>query len=293
MYSRITWPTACCLALVLNGSARAQELEPVASRKFEGAEAGDGRELVPGIAFHWCPAGTFMMGSPKTERGQLNKHEDNENQVEVTLSAGFWMGETELTQGQWETVMGTSLWKEDRETLKVGANYAASDVSHVDAVSFCEKLTSQERSAGRLAAGWKYALPTEAQWEYACRTGTKTSYSFGNTARKLGNYAWYSKNADQINEYYPHEVGKKSANAWGLKDMHGNVREWVSDWYDEKLAGGLDPQGPKFGTERVIRDGSWFDIAPACRCANRRMLEPDMRFGLNGFRVAGVPSHKP
>ena len=230
----------------------------------------------------WCPPGTFKMGSPLSETGR----EDNEAQVDVTLS-GFWLGQTEVTQGQFQRVHGTAPWS-GKKHVKEGPNYAASFVNYDDAVSFCAKLTSQERAAGRLPTDWEYRLPSEAEWEYACRAGTKTTYSFGDNANQLSTHGWWGGIVGDGNaktEQYAHQVGLKQANAWGLKDMHGNVWEWCGDWYGEKLAGGLNPRGPAEGSYRVDRGGCWNFTPQYCRSAVRDRGVPEDRFNLLGFRV--------
>jgi sulfatase modifying factor 1 len=249
-------------------------------RGFEGVKAGDKKDLVSGIPFIWCPAGTFTMGTPGAT--------DDESPVSVTLTSGFWLGETELTQGQWEKLMGTRTWSGEKN-VKVGDDYAASYISHDDAVSYCQKLTAQERNADRLPNGWKYSLPTEAQWEYACRAGSQTKFSFGESEGQMGEYAWFIENVLHVDQRFAHQVGLKKPNAWGLRDMHGNVREWCSDWYDSKLRGGRDPVGPSNGSNRVARGGSWSSFPAYCRSANRSFDEPDYRFNYLGFRLAAVP----
>ena len=174
---------------------------------FEGTKAGDVRELAPGIVFRWCPAGTFMMGENRRKIGEKNR------QAEVTLTSGFWLGETEVTQGQWSQFMESSPWS-GKDHVKEGPDFAASCISHDDAVSFCEKLTTQQRNAGTLPKDWKYSLPTDAQWEYGCRAGTKTTYSFGDDESQLGEYGWFSESALETGERYAHKVGQKKPNAW-------------------------------------------------------------------------------
>jgi formylglycine-generating enzyme required for sulfatase activity len=245
-----------------------------AAGDIEGSKAGDRKELVPGIFFRWCPEGTFTMG-------------EDDAKVDVELTKGFWLGETEVTQGQWQKVMGTTPWK-GKAYVKEGENYAASYISHDDAVACCEKLTAHESNAGRLPKGWKFSLPTEAQWEYACRSGTTTTFSFGNNESLMRHNGWYFKNAVGVDEQYAHQVGQKKANAWGLRDMHGNVWEWCSDWYGEKLAGGRDPQGSSAGSNRVNRGSSWDIDAVYCRSANRSRGSPDERGYSVGFRLAAV-----
>ena len=138
------------------------------------------------LKFCWCPPGRFTMGSPKNEKDRSV----NEDQVSVTLTRGFWLGTYEVTQAQWNSVMKTRPWKGE-DYVKEGDDYAASYISWEDAVKFCVELTKQDRLSGKLPAGWTYRLPTEAQWEYACRAGSKTQYGFGDDDSRLGNYGWY------------------------------------------------------------------------------------------------------
>ena len=133
----------------------------------------------------------------------------------------------------------------------------------------------------------RFALPTEAQWEYACRAETTTKYYFGDDASKLGDYAWFKKNADDVNKKYAHPVGKKKPNAFGLYDMHGNVWEWCQDWYgDYQSTSAIDPSGPTGGKPRVLRGGSWSINASSCRSAYRFGFVPVYRFYYSGFRVS-------
>ena len=216
---------------------------------------------------------------------------DNESPVEVTLSSGFWLGETELTQGQWQKLMGTIPWQ-GQNSVKEGDDYAASYIGYGDAVALCNALTQQERNAGRLPNGWKYGLPTEAQWEYACRAGTTTKFSFGDSESELSEYGWWGGTFGDGNaqtEQYAHQVGRKKPNEWGLMDMHGNVYEWCSDWYEEKLVGGRDPVGTDSGSYRVNRGGGWYFIEDGCRSAKRNFFAPDTRVNGLGFRLAAVP----
>jgi sulfatase modifying factor 1 len=210
------------------------------------------------------------------------------------LTKGFWLGKYEVTQGQWHAVMSTTPWKGKRNA-KEGSDYPAVFVSWEEAMSFCQKLTEKERNAGRLQRDREYTLPTEAQWEYACRAGTTTAFSFGDDADKLDQYAWFSDNAWGIGKRYAHEVGKKLPNTWKLHDMHGNVWEWCRDWYTQKLPGGINPEVRSEGSQgsiRVFRGGGWSDSARVCRSASRSRSEPDDRDDYLGFRVALVPSGK-
>lgn len=232
----------------------------------------------------WCPAGTFTMGSPRSEKDRFS----NEEQVDVTFTQGFWLGKTEVTQGEWTQLMRTESWK-DKNGVKAGRDYAASHVNWNDVTEFCRKLTSQEQTAGRLPSGWTYKLPTEAQWEYACRAGTTTPFSFGADELQLGDYAWYDKNSKDIGERYTHGVGLKKPNAWGLHDMHGNVFEWCQDWYADKLPGGRNPEVSTESSYRVYRGGTWYGAADFCRSAKRVGELPGMRFVNVGFRVVCIP----
>jgi formylglycine-generating enzyme required for sulfatase activity len=229
----------------------------------------------------WCPPRKFTMGSPNGER----ERNDAEDQVQVSLTKGFWLGQYEVTQRQWQRVMETTPWRGER-SVEEGDNYPATWLSWDDAMKFCERLTEHERSFGRLTPGWRYTLPTEAQWEYACRAGTATSFSFGDDESKLTDYGWFDRNASQNDERYAHRVGTKKANPWGFFDMHGNVFEWCRDWYAEKLPGGTDPEGPAEGANRVDRSGGWEDAARHARSANRDKSPPAERNYDLGFRVA-------
>ena len=227
------------------------------------------------------PAGKFTMGSPKDKKF---RHTD-EAQVAVTLTKPFGLGKTEVTQGQWKSVMGTEPWK-GQQLVQADKDCPATYVSWGDATEFCEKLTAIERKAGKLKADEEYRLPTEAEWEYACRAGTETAYSFGNDESELGRHAWFEDNAFDAGEKYAHKVGLKKPNPWGLHDMHGNVWEWCSDWYDGKLSGGTDPVGPDGGSFRVSRGGSWGNNLGDCRSAGRYDYNPSNRGNDLGFRVA-------
>ncbi len=166
--------------------------------------------------------------------------------VAVTLTKPFSLGKTEVTQGQWKSVMDTEPW-DGQDNVKADKDNPATYVNWDDATDFCKKLTEIERKSGKLKANEEYRLPTEAQWEYACRAGTTTAFSFGDDESKLGEYAWYDGNTKNIDREWAHKVGTKKPNPWGLHDMHGNVAEWCEDWHDEKLSGGVDPVGLNAG----------------------------------------------
>jgi len=255
---------------------------PVNRSVLEGSYAGESRTLnAPlGLKLIWCPPGSFRMGSPFNEPGRKS----HERQVDVTLTQGFWLGGTEVTQGQWRAVMGTSPWKGQSHTRE-GDYFPASYVNWWDAMAFCQNLTEEERRAGRLSLDQEYTLPTEAQWEYACRAGSTALYSFGNNPDRLGEYAWFHKNTWDVGERYAHPVGAKQANVWGLHDMHGNVREWCLDSWSNDLPGGRDPLVYSV-PDGVHRGGSWYTSALMCRSAMRYKDGNGYRMDNLGFRVA-------
>ncbi len=225
------------------------------------------------------PAGTFRMGD-FTGKGYPNERSVHQ----VTISKDYFMGICEVTQAQWKAVMGTEPWKRQRYVKEQG-DCAAAYVSWNDAVAFCTKLN-------QLNPGRTFRLPTEAEWERACRAGTETVYYFGDDSSVLGDYAWWRGNADisTVHEQYPHSVGKKIKNRYGLFDMHGNVSEWCSDWYGEtyyRSSPSEDPTGPVSGSTRVLRGGSWVSDGGDCRSSYRGggYTTPDAGNGGTGFRV--------
>ncbi len=269
--------------------------KPSPAGALTGTKVGEVQEItLPGgvkLKQVWIPPTSqpFTMGTPGAT--------DDEAPVQVTLTKGYWLGQTEVTQAQWTAVMGAASKPWSGQTyVKEGPEFPASYISHgmnVDgtieadsATAFCEKLTEIERKAGRLPTGWKYALPTEAQWEYACRAGTKTKYSFGDDETQLSEYAWFDKNTSNIGERYAHAVGTKLANPWGLSDMHGNLLEWCRDGYADKLVGGTDPLNVSTVDRRVLRGGSWYGYASISRSAFRFRNSPDYRDYDAGFRVS-------
>ncbi len=197
----------------------------------------------------WIAPGTFTMGSPDSEQ---DRNPSEGPQTVVTLTRGFWMSQRETTQAEYQSVMGLN-----PSGFIVDPQRPVESVSWYDAANYCRKLTKRERAAGRLPTGYAYRLPTEAEWEYACRAGTTTRFSFGDDPdyTHLGDYAWYFGNsAGQT-----HPVGQKLPNAWGLYDMYGNVWEWCQDFYSNSLPGGsvTDPQGANSGARSVVRGGCW------------------------------------
>ena len=230
-----------------------------------------------------CSAGSFMMGSPS---GELGGNSD-ETQHQVTISKPFYIGKYEVTQKEFEAVMGT-----DPSKFR-GENKPVECVSWNDAKEFCEKLN---KYAKNIPQGYKFDLPTEAQWEYACRAGTTTSFNSGKNITIYSDYWQTCANLDEVGWYYSnsgsktHEIGQKKPNAWGIFDMHGNVREWCKDWYGDYPSSSVtDPTGSNSGSDRVTRGGSWGINASFCRSANRRFFNPDLWRGIIGFRLALVP----
>ncbi|MGB2754096.1 MAG: formylglycine-generating enzyme family protein [Phycisphaerae bacterium] len=246
--------------------------EPGAPAPVKKAEVPAAKELDLGggvtMKLALIPAGKFMMGSPDSEQG---RSKDEGPQHGVTLSKSFYMGVTEVTQAQYEAVMGTN------PSHFQGATNPVEEVSWNDAREFCKKLSEKTRQAVR--------LPTEAEWEYACRAGTATAFSFGDADSALGDYAWYRANSG----WKTHPVGQKKPNAWGLFDMHGNVLEWCTDLYGEYPKGPVtDPSGSATGDRGylVLRGGSWIRAdAGAFRCANRSSNGPSVRDFNYGLRV--------
>jgi formylglycine-generating enzyme required for sulfatase activity len=207
------------------------------------------------------------MGSPSLEHGRGS----DEDQVEISITKGFWMAKTEVTQAQWFVVMGGN------PSHFKGDNLPVEHVSWDDAQEFIKKVNGK----GVIPEGWKMALPTEAQWEYACRAGDTGSYSGGD----INEMAWYERNSSNTT----HVVGIKKPNAWGLHDMHGNVSEWCADWYKDDLQEGADLSGANSGVRRVSRGGSWSFNASYCRAACRNGHYPGNRVRLLGFRPVLVP----
>ena len=238
------------------------------------------------------PAGEFMMGSPASE---AQRDADEGPRRTVRISRPFYLARTEVTQGQWKAVMGSS----NNPSSFKGDNLPVERISWHDAQEFCRKLSAK--------AGVTVRLPTEAEWEYACRAGTATRFSFGDlseratsraTSRRagtttrfsfgdsdsnLGNYAWYAGNSGGTT----HPVGQKQPNSWGLYDMHGNLWEWCQDLYGAYAAGSVtDPTGAGSGSARLLRGGGWLNGAYNCRAAIRSGTTPDLRYNYLGFRVA-------
>ncbi len=227
-----------------------------------------------GMELVLIPPGKFQMGSPASEKDGSR----TEDQVAVTLTMPFHLGKTEVTQVQWKKVMETAPWQ-GNEDVREGDDFAASYVSWEAAKSFCNRLSDKENAV--------YRLPTEAEWEYACRAGTATRFSFGEDDSRLGEFAWYDKNADGAGEKFAHEVARKKANPFGLFDMHGNVWESCEDTYADRIPGGPNPLVvvKVKGARRVLRGGGWFSDPALCRSADRSRDSPTSRNSFVGFRI--------
>ena len=285
------------------GAIGCQPAEPVASPSVANAndapvsvtspQAGDER-VVAGVKLCWCPPGKFNMGSARSEP----ERRPGEDQVEVALNKGFWMSKYEVTQGQWKQVIGEF---PGERTAGEGDDFPVYTVNFAEAEGFCRKLTEKARASGELSAEWEFRLPTEAQWEYACRAGTTTATSFGDMlSSKQANFQGKPYNGAEegpsLKRTAP--VGSYPANAWGLHDMHGNVFEWCRDWYHWKLPGGKDPdlhsakatatKSEHGDISRVRRGGCWADEGWPCRSAFRLRFEPERRHDHIGFRVVAV-----
>ena len=212
---------------------------------------------------------------------QRGKDKPGTSQHLVRITKPYYLSVCEVTQQQYEKVMGTRPWR-GKPLIEEGPSYAASYVSWNNAAEFCRKLSEKESAAHR--------LPTEAEWEYACRSGTQTTWHFGDDGGQLADYAWYDANAYKAGEQYPHQAARKLPNAWALYDMHGNVWEWCQDWYgpyDVKKKESADPKGPEEGRFRVWRGGSFATAMENTRAAtrldhDREEYRPEY---LAGFRV--------
>ena len=230
-----------------------------------------------GMKLLLIPKGSFMMGSSETEK----ERDSDEVQHEVMLSKDFYLGVTEVTQAQYQKVMSENPSEiQDGKTKGDRSNHPVEQISWEEAVKFCQRMSDlpDEKKAGRV-----YRLPTEAEWEYACRAGSKATFCFGDNESQLGDFAWYRVNSNAE----PHSVGLKKPNSWGLHDMHGNVWELCSDWYGDYPKGAVsDPNGPKEGSGRVNRGGTLFGTTASCRSANRNACDPLDRSVMIGFRVA-------
>ena len=260
----------CCSAGLREAGAEREDSRAAEPGGRGGAGAKHGQEAVlalPGGAameMIYVAPGSFMMGSPTSEEDR----DDDETRHRVTLTKGFWLGKYEITQAQWQSVMG-----ENPSKFK-GANRPVEDVSWED----CQRFIAKVNAEARRQFGGGARLPTEAEWEYACRAGSTGPYGGNGNLDDMG---WYDGNSGRET----HPVGKKHANAWGFYDMHGNVWEWCEDRYDDYGSATTDPTGPASGGGRVLRGGSWHFIARYCRSASREGVSPASRSNSSGFRL--------
>ena len=246
-----------------------------------------------GMRLVLIPPGEFIMGLPEDAK----RRRDFEGpQHSVRMTKPFYLAVYPVTQEEYERMMETnpsSFSHDGRNAWRVWeldtSRHPVEHVSWNDAVDFCRKLSAlpAERSADR-----EYRLPTEAEWEYACRAGTTTAYSFGDDPSELDEYGWHLGNSKQRT----HRVGQKRPNPWGLYDMHGNLFDWCADWFDPEYyanSPGDDPQGPASGSGRVCRGGSWMSGAELHRSGGRFQSMPDSQQRLHGFRIALTPAAEP
>ena len=266
------------LMSVVMGSAQATMPNAVDQIPLsEVAPAGDWQDL----ADEWVSVepGTFLMGSPEPEGG---REPDEGPQHEVTISTGFSMGRYTVTRGQWEDVMGSARWA-GRSSVPPSPTLPATFVSLNDVQEFLLRLNTAND-------GWTYRLPTEAEWEYACRAGTSSMWSFGEDRHILTDHAWYVDSDLPERDQTPGEVGTKLPNPWGLRDMHGNVWEWCQGVYGENYYATspmVDPRGPDGdpGSSRVVRGGYFRYFTRHSRSASRNTRRPDDRQRALGVRI--------
>jgi formylglycine-generating enzyme required for sulfatase activity/predicted Ser/Thr protein kinase len=266
-----------------HNQAQPQEVAATVKKHMTPAQLALGDPVVNsvGMVLVPIPAGEFQMGSPDSDSDAF-ANEKPRHLVQITKP--FYLSVYEVTQQQYEKVMGVRPWRGhflwSQVWVQEGTAHPATYVSHDDAVEFCLKLSEQE--------GVEYRLPTEAQWEYACRAGSTTAYNFGDDVSKLGEHAWCFENTCDVGEWYAHRVGQKLPNPWGLYDMHGNLSEWCQDGYagydSEKAV--IDPTGPAQGDHRMVRGGSINNSPSILRSAKRSSEQRTYRSYSKGFRPA-------
>jgi formylglycine-generating enzyme required for sulfatase activity len=273
--------------LVSNGGNREIYVRLVVGGRTSPSEGVFGPQYLAGLPgggtmeFVWIPSGSFDMGSRQIEGG---RQEDEGPQHKVELSVGIYMARFEITQAQWLEVMGESPW-EGESFVQSAARNPAVYISWEDVQVFIRRLNERTEEVS-------FRLPSEAEWEYAARAGTTRRWSFGDDESLLWNHGWYVDNAWDEQMPWGQTVGRKTANPWGLYDMHGNVWEWVQDWYGESYydASPLrDPPGPASGSERVARGGSFSNGVSFTRSAVRAKSAPSFRLRAYGARLVAVP----
>jgi formylglycine-generating enzyme len=282
-------------ALLVSALATGVMARPVfAADAFRGDRFGQAKSLA-NLELIWAPAGRFRMGTPRTEP----ERRPGEDQVDVTLTKGFWIGKFAVTQAQWRSVMGSM---PGELSAGAGDDYPIYNMNHFEAEDFCIRLTARERATARLPVGWAFRLPTEAQWEYAGRAGTTTATSFGDRlssyqANFRGNKPYNGAPlGPALGRTAP--VGSYPPNPWGLYEVHGNVFEWCRDWFHDRLLGGADPDlhdaaataapNRTQSLSRSRRGGCWADEGWPCRSGFRLRFEPERRADHIGLRVVAV-----
>ena len=222
------------------------------------------RELIPSTNMVFIKAGTFMRVK-----------------YPITLTHDYWMGKYEVTQGEFASVLGRN-----PSHFSGDSNRPVEKVTLLEANAYCALITQRERAAGHLTAGYEYRLPTEAEWEYACLAGSTNRFSFSEEPGIAEQFAWTAENSDATT----HPVGSKRPNAWGLYDMHGNVWEWCSDWFEPYPAMPLtDPVGPASSKYKLFKGGGWNQDLEYARAVNRFMMSPSNGIHFVGFRIALGP----
>lgn len=276
-----------------SGGARPAPGPPPPPRTFTTSSKAGDRCDVDDVQFCYCPPGKFTMGSPRDEV----ERRPGEDQVEVTLTHGFWMGKYEVTQGLWQRVVGSLPEVLDRGR---GDFYPIYNVNFAQTEGFCAKLTEKLHASGKLPADWEIRLPTEAQWEYACRAGTTTATPYGPTLTSFqANFRGetpYNCSSKGPSLDRTCEVGLFAPNPWNLYDMLGNVFEWTRDWFHDRLPGGTDPdlhdvpgeRNRTGSTSRARRGGCYADVGWPCRSATRVRFEPERAHQHIGFRIVAV-----
>jgi formylglycine-generating enzyme required for sulfatase activity/Zn-dependent protease with chaperone function len=288
------WPVLALLALAGLAIVSLTDAQSTRDMDVKVVTLNDNDNQTKRLELVQIPAGTFMMGSPE---GEKDYQSDEGPQTKVTISQTFWIGKFEITQAQYQAVMG-----HNPSEFKGDPNRPVEKVPWNNAIEFCLKLSKQQKA--QTPKGYVYRLPTEAEWEYACRAGTTTRFSFGDNEQELPNYAnfgdincshkearkWADKTLDDsYADTAP--VGEKKPNSWGLHDMHGNVHEWCLDWFG-KYPGGLqtDPIGPSSGSVRLARGACWCSPARICRSAFRNYYLPKDALPNVGFRIVLAPA---